>query len=44
MIEAYDEHDISCLSGSDEHVAKETYMVSDIEETQTMIKGILSDE
>ena len=41
MIEAYDEHYISGLCCPDEHVAQETDMLTDVEERQAMLQGVV---
>ena len=44
MIEAYDKHDVACFCGSDEHVPEESDVLPDIEESQSMLESIFSDE
>ena len=44
MIETYNQHDVSCLCRSDEHIAQESGVLTNIEEGQVMLEGIVPDE
>jgi hypothetical protein len=44
MVEAEDQHYISRLSGTDEHISEEAFVLTDVEECKPMIQSIFLDE
>ena len=44
MIESYDEHHITFFCSTDEHISQEADMIAYIEECESVLEGVLSDE